>query len=272
MGAWTDSPQTPLHRRSSRVAKKVWGKVRWTAVVIAIFTLWIVPQLTRQVQDRAAVRDLKAGLAEEITRSDAELAAIGLSRSYDLVENYGLVLAADIDESRSQKVAKVLGPRRFDTIFQKAQFESALNEYVKNLNRLRTKIEVYFTEDVDLVEAFSAYGEVMQNWYSLSLNTLNTSSWVKNLEPAMTEFNDVTDSWEGHSALKLYPEEKQILTLGQYDDIVKFYEVYKQVAFRIFDAEELIITRLNDGHATGFSTRPCSLVSTLVNAEPGKYC
>jgi hypothetical protein len=55
-------------------------------VLGALLALWIVPLLTRQIQDRSTARDLKTDLAEQMSSSVADLDAVAVLRAYELVQ------------------------------------------------------------------------------------------------------------------------------------------------------------------------------------------
>ena len=243
------------------------GKAPWKTIGAVLLTLWIVPQLTRQVQDRAAVRDLKVDLAADIDTALKELENVGIFRAYDRVQKN------DVGALQFSENGLVVVAKNAPKIPERKAFNLAFTEWVKRRSQISTKLIFYYERDSELISTWDAFGTVVLHWYFLTEDP-SDPAFVEPLRKGISVFNDSVADWEEPVFLSLSESDATNLKTGPVSrlGINDFYNSFSDFSDQLDDAEGMIIRRLGDGHVSGFSTRPCDLVSTLFNQEPGKFC
>jgi hypothetical protein len=240
------------------------------AVLTGILTLWVVPLLTRQSQDRAMARDLKAQLAGDMSSFFAEFDSIAVLRTYDLVQKN---LAGEVLFSTEGMITKP-PPRK---IFDQARFNAVYRKWQHDANVVGTKLRAYFSDDPSLGDAWSSFSIAAARFYFLSENTRDAdtlSGRVSAFGTSVDRLNDWAPFLGTDRLLTLTEAEVAALKRGQTrrDEIDAFFSAYDGVSVKLISAHDAIVKRMRRTHVQGFSTRPCDLFSTLFALEPGKLC
>jgi hypothetical protein len=251
--------------RPARTVKK--GVV---GLLVTLLTLWIVPQFTRQVQDRASVRDLKADLAEQMSSAFAAFDSTSVLRAYELVQRNR---ADELDFSPDGEVTK---PKPL-VILDREEFNNAYAKWQQDINAIGAKLRAYFSSKSGVEDGWSWFSIAATRFYFLTEDTrqpTRLAGWVDELEKDVKNLNDWGDSAGIPPLLTLSASERRSLKQGQLrkESIDEFFATYNAVSLKLISAEDILIKRVLTAHATGFSTTRCDFVSTLFAQQPGKLC
>jgi hypothetical protein len=235
-----------------------------------LLTLWVVPLLTRQVQDRASVRDLKAGLAQEMTSSFADFDSVAVLRAYDLVQRN---LSGDVMFAKDGSIREP-EPRK---ILDRAQFNAGYRKWQRESNTVRAQLTSFFPDEDSVVGAWASFAVAAANFYFLTENTRDgktVSGRVSALQTSLDRLNGWADFLDTDQLVTLSDDEVAALRRGQTqrDEVNRFFSAYDSVSIKFILAQEKIVERMLDAHAEGFSTRPCDFFSTFLTLEAGRLC
>lgn len=236
----------------------------------ALFTLWIIPLLTRQVQDRATARDLKAELAEEMASSFAQFDSIALLRAYELVQRQifdQLSFAPDGSLKRSGLPA----------VLAKAEFDRGYRNWQRDTNVIGTQLNVYFSSDTQLLDSWTYFASAATLFYFLTENTRDEDNIAEVLPALVTAIDSLNGSWSESPSdrlLVLPKEYRMALKTGQVSEesIFPFFSAYNETSGNFMSAADGIIKRMLRSHTEGFLTRRCDLVSAAMSLKPGRLC
>jgi hypothetical protein len=234
-----------------------------SGVVVGILTLWIVPQLTRQVQDRTAERDVKATIAREIVMAHTDLLGVALFRVFDLVQH------SDVDAIKFNKDGSVRHPSL--SKLPPKSFNDAYTLWLKRTDQIRTRLALEFPENDDLRDVYANVVNVASSWYFVSQRP-RKPTYVDSLHAEVVKLNAAikTHKWK-EGAIALSDEEVEILARGQNrkGNIVRFYSTYQNVLGRISQAQNAVIEHMDAAQAEGLSTTSCDLLRTAITLGPG---
>jgi hypothetical protein len=234
-----------------------------SGVVVAILTLWFVPQLTRQVQDRTAERDLKESIAQEIARAHTDLSGVAVFRVFDLVQR------ADVDAIKFNKDGSIRHPP--SSKLPPKSFNKAFVVWLKRIDQIDTSLALDFPENDDLRAVYGSILHVTSSWYFLGQRPRNPTH-VLPLQRAVNSLNDTIKEHEWKEGeISLSSTELQILANGQNakENISKFYDTYGRVLDQIGDGQDAVIEHMDAAQAEGLSTTSCDLLRSAMTFEPG---
>jgi hypothetical protein len=256
----------PVWRQLKRHHKAIFG------VLGTLLALWIVPLLTRQVQDRATVRDLKVDLAGEMSSSTAQLDSIGVLRAYDLLQRSE---AGSLEFSTGGSVES--GDAR--EIVDRKTLNAGFGEWLDDSSSIAAKLQAYFPDNPELRNLWLAFSSSLVAFYFVAESPRNlevTSSRVSDLQASIAGLNALagTAFKDADKLLTLTNDEITDLKKGQNrrDDITTFFIAYNAVSLKFLNAKDTVIERVLHAHVQGFSTKPCDFFSTAVTLEPGRLC
>lgn len=233
--------------------------------VAGILTLWIVPQLTRQVQDRAAERNVKSEIAREMSTAHTDLSAVAIFRTFDLVQR------RSVDAVNFNPNGTIRRPLQASALPPKA-FNNAFVLWRKRINQIETRLAIEFPDDTELADAYRKAMLAENRWFFVS-QAPQKPTHVPDLERSLKSLDETVHDnydWE-EGTLALRPAAVDALAKGQVskDSIGAFYDAYADVSDDIGDALNAVIQQMYNTQAEGLSTTSCDLFRTIVTMPPG---
>jgi hypothetical protein len=237
-------------------------------VLGTLLTLWIIPQFSREIQDRATVRDLKEKIAEDMTVSFNEYSSAGVIRAYDLFQKK-LLGQLKFTKRGTLKIGRQ--PSNL------AVFNGAFQKWQQEANGIRARLRAYFSNDSKLESAWASFENAASSLYFLTTDTRKPkviSTFLPSFRSNVQTLNTSLSAVKGKNLVALSDKDLEALKAGQGDSksIDSFWSTYNDVALSFHSAEYDIIARMNGAPAKGFSTRPCDVLSTSLTFEPGTLC
>jgi hypothetical protein len=234
-----------------------------SGVVVAILTLWIVPQLTRQIQDRAAERDLKDSIAQEIVKSDTDLTGVAIFRVFALVQRM------DVDAITFNKDGSIRHPP--SPKLPPKSFTAAYVTWLKRTNKIATTLALEFPENDELSDVYEKVQFVTAALYFVSQRP-RKPTYVPTLQYDVRELNSTLKGhgWE-ETGISLTDEDVDVLAKGQgrRGNIVSFYTTYLKVNGQTNTVLDALIENMDAAQAEGLSTTSCDLLRTAITLGPG---
>lgn len=253
---------------------RLWSGItlkRVVTVLATLLTIWIIPQLTREVQDRATVRDLKAGLAEDISSTYGDFRSVAVTRANDLWQRQ--LSGGTLAFSRNGKVVNPK-PR---LILDRNEFNTTYEKWTGESQSIRARLDTYFSHD-SLGNVWAALANSLTAMYFLTQNTRDRHTLVTflpNLKSNVEDFNKWAQ-FEGKPFHRITLTSSDLTNIADGQStrsrIAPFYGSYIAVIYELDTEQAALVERLFNAPASGFSTRPCDVLSTSLTLEPGTLC